>query len=131
MIKAKGIRKEVRNMFKKILVPLDGSMLAEKALPYAVRLANRLDAQLFLVRAVETPLLLSNVRQGEYELSREAEDYLERITRWISSRTLNPHTGASRIHSAVLKGDATREISYFANNLEIDLVIMTTHGRGG
>lgn len=118
-------------MYKRILVPLDGSMLAEKALPYAVRLANRLDAQLFLVRAVETPLLLSNVRQGEYELAREAEAYLERITRWISSRTLTPHTDTNRIHTAVVKGDATREISYYATNLEIDLVVMTTHGRGG
>ena len=51
-------------MFKKILVPLDGSMLAEKALPYAVRLANRLDAQLYLVRAVEAPFLVNNSTQS-------------------------------------------------------------------
>ena len=41
-------------MFEKILVPLDGSALAEKALPYARLLAGSADGQLFLVRAVET-----------------------------------------------------------------------------
>src|SRR4051812_46651528 len=118
-------------MFKKILVPLDGSMLSEKALPYAVRLANRLDAQLFLVRSVEVPLLVTNARQAELELVQDAEEYLSRITRWITSRTLKPNIEATRIHSSVFKGDPSKEIRYFVNNLEIDLVIMTTHGRGG
>ncbi len=118
-------------MFKKIIVPLDGSMLAEKALPYAVRLATRLDAQLFLVRSVEVPLLVTNARRTEQELTLEAEDYLNRVTRWISSRTLKPNMEAARIHTRVFKGDPAKEICCFVNNLEIDLVIMTTHGRGG
>lgn len=118
-------------MFKKILVPLDGSMLAEKVLPYAVRLANRLDAQLYLIRSVEVPHLLSNPRKLGKELVRDAETYLANISRMLSSRTLKPHTEAIRLHTTVVRGDPAREICDFARNLEIDLVIMSTHGRSG
>ncbi|MDB5083089.1 MAG: hypothetical protein JWP00_5013 [Chloroflexi bacterium] len=118
-------------MFRKILVPLDGSMLAEKALPYAVRLANRLDAQLYLVRSVEVPSLLENKHQVEQELVLDAEAYLNRVTRWISSRTLKPHTDPLRIHTNVFRGDPVKEITYFVKNCEIDLVLLSTHGRGG
>jgi nucleotide-binding universal stress UspA family protein len=118
-------------MFKKILVPLDGSMLAEKALPYAVRLANRLDARLYLVRSVEVPLLTGNVKRVEKELVEDAEAYLGRVTRWISTRTLKPHTDLIRINTRVLRGDPAKEICYYVNSEDIDLVLMSTHGRGG
>src|SRR6476620_10391839 len=100
-------------MYKKILVPLDGSMLAEKALPYAVRLANRLDARLYLVRSVEVPLLTGNVKRVEKELVEDAEAYLGRVTRWISTRTLKPHTDLIRINTRVLRGDPAKEICYY------------------
>src|ERR1700712_4320258 len=112
-------------MFKKILVPLDGSLLAEKALPYAVRLANRWDAQLYLVRSVEAPFLVKIPHKVGKELVRDAEAYLAQPPRLLSSRTLKPHTEPLRLHSIVLKGDAAREICSFAQNLEIDLVIMS------
>ncbi len=118
-------------MFKKILVPLDGSMLAEKALPYAVRLANRLDAQLYLIRTVEVPHLVSNQRKLGKELVKDAENYLGGIIQLLSSRTLKPHTEPLRLHSIVVMGEPAQEICNFASNLEIDLVIMSTHGRSG
>lgn len=118
-------------MFKKILVPLDGSMLAEKALPYAVRLANRLDAQLYLIRSVEMPHLLHNSSKLAKELTRDAENYLAQISRLLSSRTLKPHTQALRLHTNVMRGEPAREICCLVHDLEIDLVIMSTHGRSG
>ena len=118
-------------MFKKILVPLDGSMLAEKALPYAVRLANRLDAQLYLIQAVEVPHLLTHPIKLRKELARDAENYLAQISRTLSSPALKPHTEALRLHTSVLHGDPAREICNFVRDLEIDLVLMSTHGRSG
>jgi nucleotide-binding universal stress UspA family protein len=118
-------------MFKKILVPLDGSMLAEKALPYAVRLANRLDAQLYLIRVVEAPRLVGNQHKLAKGLVNSAESYLANLTHLLSSRTLKPHTEALRLHTAVIRGEAVAEICSFARNLEIDLVVMSTHGRSG
>lgn len=68
-------------MFKKLLVPLDKSELAEKALPYALSLAEQYDAELLLLVALQkVPVYVMGGEMGAYsyvtadsELKREAE----------------------------------------------------------
>ncbi|HEX2910768.1 MAG TPA: universal stress protein [Chloroflexia bacterium] len=118
-------------MFNKILVPLDGSVLSEKVLPYAVRLANRLNGQILLMRAVEVPSLMVDSTNREMEIIKQAEEYLEQVVSTITNESNSPHMEAARVTHMVVYGDAVKEISELAPFEKVDLIIMTTHGRSG
>lgn len=119
-------------MIRSILVPLDGSALAERALPTAAALAARLGARLHLV-TVHPPSALPLPAEdplGELTTldrqSREAErEYLRQQAREAAER----HAVAAT--EALLQGEPAAELARYAAEHEIDLVVMTTHGRGG
>jgi nucleotide-binding universal stress UspA family protein len=118
-------------MFKKIAVPLDGSALAEKALPFAVQLANKMDAGLLLLRATKVPSLLTDTPAHELEYLETAEAYLETIKTSISNPALENHIEAEKLETLVVYGDTVAEIVEITPFEKADLVIMTTHGRSG
>ena len=74
-------------MFTKILVPLDGSSLSERALPIAASIAQSANASLLLVRAVWTRNMPPGLDNGETYLSavQEAEAYLEAVARRLGA----------------------------------------------
>lgn len=110
-------------MLQNILVPLDGSPVSERALPYAVALATRSHAKLSLVRAVPAPLLPSGGAQLR-EL-REAEEYVETHATELRSRDLRVETGVPYGLAAA---------SWIAEEVDLrhaDMVVMATHDRVG
>lgn len=115
------------HMFKKILVPLDGSAIAEQAIPFAVSLARAARAPIDLLR-VHQPLQLrvTDVLE-EVEHARWHEDnrYLTAIAAETRSTVDVPVT------DAVLPGDPAAVICRRALEEGVDLVVMTTHGRTG
>ncbi|MBI4297621.1 MAG: universal stress protein [Chloroflexi bacterium] len=118
---------------KTVIVPLDGSPLAEQVLPHVVRLASALELNIQLVRAVpriteylseirfEAPVLLPPFEK----LDEEANKYLE----GIAHRLL--HKGKFSIECRVLHGPADAAIVDYAKEVSDNLVAMTTHGRTG
>lgn len=119
-------------MFKKILIPLDGSKLAEKALPYAEVLAQKFEAQLILLRVLPPTATRTDYGQtGTYspqliqEWEAEAEAYLKTVQAQLLPRHLN-------IHHEVLEGNPVAEmILELACDQAIDLIVMSTHGYSG
>jgi nucleotide-binding universal stress UspA family protein len=112
---------------KRIVVPLDGSELAERALVPALALAVAMSARLFIIR-VAIPLSL-NLDPDFYQRSNElrqdeAQRYLGSINSLLSSSQAN-------IETQLLVGRAARSIINFAQEREIDLVVMSSHGRSG
>ena len=116
-------------MYKKMLVPLDGSELAEVVLPYAKELAGRLDLDLTLLHVCES--------QPESQFMCRA--YLERaadIVR-VQSREVQSKTGApsekkaveAQIH--VVHGHPAEGILRYAEENKPDLILMATHGHSG
>ena len=126
-------------MYERLLVALDGSELAEQVMPHVEALARAFDSTLILLRATTPPeTLIAQVSAGldlgvptivdptpliEEEL-REVQTYLDRV--------------ASRLRDAGLKvqtehpeGPAARVIVQRARELDVGLIAMTTHGRGG
>jgi nucleotide-binding universal stress UspA family protein len=95
--------------FAKVLVPLDGSTFAEGALTYIERLTR---AEVFLLRAV--------AEDGR----REAQTYLEAIAARLRTRGVQ-----SRI--MVVLGEAAEAITRAAEESNVEVIAMTTHGRGG
>lgn len=114
---------------RSILVPLDGSPLAEQALSLAKPLAESFGATLHLVTVASVGALgLEAVWAGvspelDEELSGEAEAYLQKL----SADT----EGLDSARLAVRFGSPAEALATYVSENEIDLVVMTSHGRGG
>ncbi len=109
-----------------VLVPLDGSPLAEGALTRGADLAAESGARLVLLRAVEaSPMLGIDRAEAEVKLVREAEEYLAAAAARATSM------GAKNVSTSVWYGAAPWAIAEAARVQHADLVVMTTHGRSG
>lgn len=110
----------------KILVPLDGSMLAEAALPTACDFAARDGARISLVRAAEAMTLPgADVVEAQVTAVREAEEYLAAVVRRLEDR------GIRRVETHVWYGPAAAAIVEAAAAQKADLIVICTHGRSG
>ena len=111
-------------MFRHVLVPLDGSRLAEAVLPVTAAFARALGAKVTLLHVVE-PAAPATVH-GDVHLTQaaEAETYLRGVAGWMA---------AQGVHAEGLVdqgGDVAAVIASRAASLEADLIILCTHGRG-
>lgn len=109
-----------------ILVPLDGSALAEQSLTRAAELSADTGARVVLLRAVEASSMLGTDRiAAEVNLVRDAEDYLAAMSPRAAS------LGARAVTTSVWYGAAPWAIAEAARVQHADLIVMTTHGRSG
>jgi nucleotide-binding universal stress UspA family protein len=118
-------------MYQRILAALDGSELSEKVLPHVEALATRFNATVVLLRA--TPILSSSsvaasppqdptqVHRAEQQAT---ESYLARIADRMRATGL-------RVEAESPVGTPAMEIVTRARATGVDLIAMTTHGRGG
>jgi nucleotide-binding universal stress UspA family protein len=112
-------------MLKTILLPLDGSPLAERALTYAAVLARRCEARVVLVEAVPSRSLPGvDPSDAQAELHRHAESYLN-----VAAGRLSAAGIATETH--VVIADPVQAILDAAARQHADLIVMSTHGRGG
>lgn len=102
--------------YQKILVPLDGSEVAEKALPYARSIAKLKNSKLTLF-AVSLSIFVE--RRDRLFLS-----YLE-----VNADNLNAE--GIETTTAIGSGDVAEQIIKYADNNKIDLIVMATHGYSG
>ena len=116
-------------MYQRILVPLDGSSIAEQALPFAKMFAVRFQSSVVLFQAI-SPLgkrahgSATSDADAQVQLSRQrAEEYLETIVHGFP-------VGLAVEHVARI-GAAATSILEFAESAHIDLIVMATHGRTG
>jgi nucleotide-binding universal stress UspA family protein len=115
---------------RSIMVPLDGSAHVETVLSYALELAGAFAADLWLVRAVETPLVIGDplwalsLNEGYPRMLREAGSYLGTMAERLDSAGV-------RMRTRVLKGFAEDEILEFGEESKVDLVVMATRGQTG
>ncbi len=116
-------------MYKKLLIPLDGSSLAERALHCAVRLADLLDAKLLLLRVAELAPHIKHTQETEVEAVTAAEEYLEEVRRVIVS--MEGSFAPARIELFTSFGKPEQQIVEIARREKADMLVMTTHGRTG
>jgi nucleotide-binding universal stress UspA family protein len=111
----------------KVLVPLDGSPLAEMALPTAIELLrDSPDATLVLLRAAEATTLPGvDPTDAQVAVVREAEEYLE----GVATRLRNE--GLPRVITSVWFSRAAEAIVEAARVRGVDLIVMSTQGRSG
>jgi len=124
-------------MYKKILVPLDGSKLAECALPYAERLAKGCGTEeVILVSVTERiqgyrpiedpsqPLGQRLIHEAAGKKEKQAQRYLGRIAKAMEAKGI-------RIRTEVLLGNPAEEIAIYAKHSGCDIIVMSSHGRSG
>jgi nucleotide-binding universal stress UspA family protein len=115
-------------MFSTLIVPLDGSALAERAVPYAIRLAQASHTRLVLMQAVLAPpspsLDGADWEKGQLDAIAEARAYLTQMADSMSGQV-------DSVEIAVPYGRATEKILETILAFQADGVVMTTHGRTG
>jgi nucleotide-binding universal stress UspA family protein len=117
-------------MYKRVIIPLDGSPLAEAILPFILDIAGPLDMEVVLVRVVPPvpPQVVEGTRQVivedvEARLA-EARAYLEPLAAQLAAKGV-------RVQTLTRHGEPVREILAAAHEVGADLIAMTTHGRSG
>ena len=109
-------------MLSTILVPLDGSALAEQALPVAERVAQATRARVVLTRVV--PALSGAETSIEAGVAHAAREYLEEIAAGLRRAGIT-------VGVTVPEGDAAAQTVRAVAALSVDLIVMSTHGRSG
>lgn len=115
-------------MFRRIVVPLDGSCLAEWALPHAINLTRAFDIRLVLIRVIQQ----NGNGYDHYPadpvacdaMQVESAAYLDSVASRLGALGLHPET-------ATLEGEPVDQIINFARSDNRTLLIMTSHGVGG
>jgi nucleotide-binding universal stress UspA family protein len=115
-------------MFDPILVPLDGSQLADCVLPHAVAIARPFDAKVTLLRMLErdqtdTSAQLFDLLNWQINKTKAAL-YLEKTKVRLQQSRL-------RIQTEVLEGLVAEGITEYAQNQGMKLIILSSHGHGG
>ena len=120
-------------MYKKIVVPLDGSQVAECVIPHIEALAKCSMGEIQLVTIVEPidlptrgKIALSDedIKHTNTELQQEAHRYLKRVTQKLKRSGIVAHP-------MILNGKTAESLIEYINDNDVDLVIMATHGRSG
>jgi nucleotide-binding universal stress UspA family protein len=113
-------------LYERILVPLDGSELAQIALPYAEKLAKALGSQLILIYVSES---------DEDRYHHMHQFYLQQMTEAAKqdAERFQDRQGAGtiKVDSVITVGDPAEEIVEYASKQDIGLIVMSTHGRSG
>jgi nucleotide-binding universal stress UspA family protein len=115
-----------------MLIPLDGSPLAETALEPAIALGELFNADYTLLQAMNVPMLSYALTAHAPELDQqsldmwgvEAQAYLDKV-----AERLRQHE--HRVHTAIIIGYPPTAILEYARDHAIELIALTTHGRSG
>jgi nucleotide-binding universal stress UspA family protein len=126
---ASYLNPQVRGVFKRIVVPLDGSPLAEQILEPVMTLAVLEDSEILLLNVIRRQEPPENSRQPtapwwEKDVA-EAKAYLARVAQHTRTRQLSVLT------EVVVGDDVAEEIAAYAGKEGGDLIAIATHGRGG
>lgn len=117
-------------MYKRVLVPLDGSSLAESIMPFILQIAGPLDMEVVLLRVLQplVPVVIEGSRHVEAEdpetRQADARSYLECVAASLIERGV-------RVSTEVRDGNPAEEIVAVARTVGADMIAMTTHGRTG
>jgi nucleotide-binding universal stress UspA family protein len=116
-------------MYKRVVIPLDGSALAEQALPHALAQARLFEAELILLQVLaplpHSALLGEPARErAQTSLNASACEYLERVVARVQEHDIP-------VRVATVLGSPHVKISEFAEANEADLIVMSTRGQSG
>ncbi|MFO7321665.1 MAG: universal stress protein [Chloroflexota bacterium] len=118
--------------YRKILVPLDGSGWAQRAVPHAVDIARNYNSELILLHVLRPPaseytpeLALAGQDQQIQQMREQMKQYLVGLRSELRGEQVNVRTHMIEGHGVA------RLICDYVRSEQIDLIVMSTHGRSG
>ena len=117
-------------MQMKILVPLDGSKLAERALTQAETIAKALGAEILLTRVIENPLAAAP-EAGPAVEETVAEETIGQARSYLDGIVSDLKGKGIQGRAVVQEGTPYSAILELAHNEDVDFIVMSTHGRTG
>ena len=120
--------------FRRILVPLDGSSLAERAIPLATALAEKFGSEILLLRVLDIPkptpptshleVTIGWVREARAQAHEEAQSYLDAQQQEVYRQGI-------KVRALMRDRSPAEDILQVASSEKIDLIVMSAHGQGG
>lgn len=114
-----------------VVVPLDGSALAEQALPHAKAVSSTLGVAVHLIRAVAQPVLPFLGPEDESSVQDLQTDRVKAAAQYLNTVRDDLAAGGLSVHTEVLRGQPAASIVSYATALGESLICMTSHGRTG
>jgi len=123
-------------MFHSLLVPLDGSEFSERSLPFARAIARTTSASLHLVQVAAPVVQAHFISSSAFEYQgldlegyaqrhrTEAQQYLESVAKRFDDDGIS-------VSAELVEGGVADQLAWYAEHIEADLIVMTTHGRSG
>ncbi len=119
-------------MLKKILVPLDGSLRAERALPVAARIARASEGSVLLLQVVSPPIDYgSGLSPVPFVTGDLIEEELKEADSYLKTVATSSILAGIETSTEVLYGFAAQQLLTTAEEQSVDLIVMCSHGRTG
>jgi nucleotide-binding universal stress UspA family protein len=116
-------------MYRKILVPLDGSKVAEGVLPHAKALAYSVGAELILLTVGANPLDYAFSDPGVAQSAMQEQE--DRSKQYVTGIENELKSAGFKTSNLLRVGSVAEVILGVAEELQVDLIAMSTHGRTG
>jgi len=118
-------------ILRKILVPLDGSPLAERALPHVVELAKKMTMEVVLIRAPAAPRVAFVEQDSDPAFQEIAKEIIAEAQTYLEAKVKELQAKGLQVSFLLLEGEAAGEIIDLARKTPNNLIAMCTHGWSG
>jgi nucleotide-binding universal stress UspA family protein len=119
-------------MYKKILVPLDGSKRAEAVLPHVEEMANRYGAEIFFLRVEELCVMLEWDEVVDLTECHEKFDTRKKASEsYLTQRKTKFRDKGIKTEARVVYGPVVKSILTEAEEMDVDIIVMASHGLSG
>jgi nucleotide-binding universal stress UspA family protein len=118
-------------MFKRILVPVDGSTRAERAIPVASRLAQAAGGSVVLVRVATIPVTYSPYLASSTYAAEAIEEELNNVESYLNNLANSEALAGIETDTKALFGATAPAILSVADSYNVDLIVMTSQGKTG
>jgi nucleotide-binding universal stress UspA family protein len=122
-------------MYRKILVPLDGSKLAECVLPHVEALAKGCQIQEVVLARVHEPFRgftgSADIVLTEREITRIDSEQIAAAQKYLKEAVNKVHLDGLTSRAELLTGSVAESIAEYAAKNGVDLIVIATHGRSG
>lgn len=123
-------------MYERILVPTDGSDVAEAAVDQAIDIAEKYGAEVHALYVADTDSIayslgteqVDRIRQGNFNEMTELRQEAEAATGYVTERAAEHGLDVVEFHEG---GRPHKMINKYAEDNDIDLIVMGSHGRAG
>lgn len=117
-------------MFKKILVPLDGSELATKVFPQVVEMAKAFKAEVTLLHVCYFPIWTEIAEVPTTILEKGRKQEMKGCSTFLGQAAKTLKAKGVTVKTECVEGVPPREIIYYASKKKMNLIAMATHGKG-